>query len=187
MRSLSFHQRILIASGIVALGLGGTFALFSETPLPWPTAQNVGNQIRENGETLSPESLQRLSDPDLENLAQQHRPSLDRSRARFLLAQRLANSDPAGAQQWLEGLEAEYPVVAAEILSLRANLAAEQGQRETAQSLWQQILEKHSDTPLAAEALYALGETDPSYHDRLLAEWPAHPLAVELAITRLET
>ncbi|MGA1410381.1 MAG: transglycosylase SLT domain-containing protein [Prochlorotrichaceae cyanobacterium] len=186
MRSLSFQQRILIASGIVALGLGGTFALFSEAPLPWFTTQNVGNQIRGNGETLSPESLQRLSDPDLENLAQQHRPSLDRARARFLLAQRLANSNPAGAQQWLEGLEAEYPVVAAEILSLRANLAAQQGQRETAQSLWQQILEKHSDTPVAAEALYALGQTDPSYHDRLLAEWPAHPLSVEVALKRLE-
>ena len=202
-----------MACGVVALGLGGTFALLSETvffehSLPWrgaPQSGNPANQLEAQGETLSPEALQRLGSPELEKIAQHHRPSLDRSRARFLLAQRLAASNPTRALQWLEGLETDYAPLAPHILSLRADLAVKQGQNDLAQTLWQDLLTTYGTSPVAAEALYHLGnvsnstnssptdsrqtsssQTNSPYHDRLLTEWPAHPLSVEVALDRLE-
>ena len=187
-----------MACGVVALGLGGTFALLSETvfseySFPWgETSQtaNPANPPGAEGETLSPEALQGLDLTDLEAMAQHRRPTLDRSRARFLLAQRLAESNPEAALPWLENLETDYAPLAPHILSLRADLAAKQGQTDQAQTLWQDLLNTYPTSPVAAEALYHLGkvagEQNPQYHDRLLVEWPAHPLSVEIALDRLE-
>lgn len=183
-----------MACGILALGLGGTFAVLSDTlfvgmSFPWSSASYTTNPGRNPGETLSPEALQQLSSPDLEKIAQQPRPSPDRSRARFVLAQRLGQTNPATASQWLDGLETDYPLLAAQILGLRADLAAQQGQGEVAQAIWEEILKNYSTSPMAAEALYhlGLGQGNTQYYDRLGAEWPAHPLSVEVALKRLET
>ena len=193
MRPVSYRQRMLIACGVMALGLGGIFALLSATlfsEFSWPDggAGQSTLQLQSQGETLAPEALQRLDLTALEKIAQHHRPSLDRSRARFLLAQRLGESNPGAAVQWLEGLETDYALLAPQILSVRADLMAQQGQTELAQTIWQDLLKTYSTSPVAAEALYHLGDVsdDPTYHDRLLAEWPAHPLSIQVAIDRLE-
>ena len=110
----------------------------------------------------------------------------DRNRARYLLAADLIAADHGGqALPLLDHLEADYPVLAAPILAKRAQAQTAAGSNE-AQKTWQRLLRQYPQSPVAAEALYALGKQDAKFWDRALAEFPAHPRSLEIAQTRLE-
>jgi soluble lytic murein transglycosylase len=113
-------------------------------------------------------------------------PSLDQNRARYLLAVDLINQNRGGAAlPLLDKLEQAYPVLAPYILVKRAQAYAASGQAEQATATWQQLLQQYPDHPASADALYALGKTNPPFWDEMLQKFPAHPRAIEIAQTRL--
>lgn len=113
--------------------------------------------------------------------------SRDRSRARYLLAvDSLEQGQPEVALQWLDGLEKDYKVLAPYILLKRAEAYEKTGNLEKAEKTWQKLRDRYSDSPVAAEALYALGKTDAKNWQFALAEYPSHPRTVEIAREQLK-
>ncbi|GAB4344267.1 MAG: transglycosylase SLT domain-containing protein [Cyanophyceae cyanobacterium] len=116
---------------------------------------------------------------------------LDRHRARYLLAaDAIAANRGTDALPWLENLETDYPVLAPQILVLRAQAQTQAGQGDRAIATWQTLLEQHPTDPAAAEAHYALGRQDGSHWERMIAANDAqagpnplqrHPRTVQLA------
>lgn len=115
------------------------------------------------------------------------RNSPDRAQARYLLASDLIRQGRGeAAVALLENLEQDYPLMAPYIALQRAqaySLAG--GSPQKAEAAWKALLEKYPQEPVAAEALYVLGQKDASYWDRAIADFPAHPRSVEIAQTRL--
>ncbi|NET58935.1 MAG: transglycosylase SLT domain-containing protein, partial [Symploca sp. SIO2E6] len=98
----------------------------------------------------------------------QGKKSLDRSRARYLLAADLIEQQQGEeALRWLEGLEGEYPVLAAHIIFKRAQAYEIIGDQAKAQKTWEDLLKYYSHNPVAAEALYALLSEDSVHFDKL--------------------
>jgi len=121
----------------------------------------------------------------LEALAQLGAPT--GNRARYLLASdRIQQRQGKAALTWLEGLEQDYPVLAPEILSKRAQAYALAGSPVQAKATWQELLQRYPDQPATAEALYALGQTQPQYWNRAIVQFPAHPRTVEIVQARLQ-
>lgn len=180
----------ILVGGITVLGLGGGILGRWLSPGFWPWGgpmPSVSTLLSLGSHSQDDPSVLRTSTPsELATIADHSSARLDRHRARYLLALNLAESDPRAALQRLENLERDYPVLAAHILSLRGQLEAKVGNVAEATATWQTLLDSHGDSPVAAEALHALADRDSRYGDRLLEEWPAHPLAVELALSRLE-
>ncbi|NER38921.1 MAG: transglycosylase SLT domain-containing protein [Oscillatoria sp. SIO1A7] len=113
--------------------------------------------------------------------------SRDRNRARYLLAvDSLEQGNPEAALQRLEGLEKDYKILAPYILLKRAEAYEETGNLEAAKKTWQKLRDRYSDSPVAAEALYALGKTDAKNWQRAIAEYPSHPRTVEIAREQLK-
>jgi soluble lytic murein transglycosylase len=83
--------------------------------------------------------------------------SLDGARARYLLAADLIEQKQGEkALPWLEGLEWDYPVLAAHIALKRAQAYELTGDKAKARLAWQDLLKRNPNDPVAAEALYAL-------------------------------
>jgi len=131
--------------------------------------------------------------------------SADRNRARYLLAaDAIAAQRGVEAVQWLESLEADYPMMAPMVALQRARAWELTGDKNQAQQAWQELLEKYPQAPMAAEALYMLGKRDAqspvqgannvatpgrqqnTYWDRAIAEFPNHPRTVDIAQALLE-
>ncbi len=123
----------------------------------------------------------------LEAIAQAEQPSYERSRARYLLASDwLAAQEGGRALRQLHGLEADYDLLAPYILLKRARARQLTNELERARAELQTLIETYPESLAVPEALYQLGQTDPSYHDRALAEYPSHPRSHEIARERLE-
>ncbi len=113
--------------------------------------------------------------------------NLNRDRARYLLAADLIErGEPEEAIAQLKGLERDYKLLAPYIVFKRARAYETAGALTKANEAWQELLENYSDNPVAAEALYVLGKDNPSYWDRALEQFPAHPSTVEIARERLK-
>ena len=113
--------------------------------------------------------------------------SLESNRARYLLASDLIEQQQGiQAIALLEKLEQDYPVLGSHIALKRAQAYEVMGDRSRAISAWKDLLRRYSLDPVAAEALLALGDTDPSYWDKAIAQFPAHPGTVEMAYRRLD-
>lgn len=185
-------------AGLSGLALGGvTSAFFMVEPLakmPWldqwmpPKATDSAELTADRTPVLALAAVapaERAT--QLNSIAQQNSSSLDRHRARYLLAVDLIQQDHGGqALPLLEGLEKDYPVLAAEILAKRAQAYAATGDSAKAQAEWQALLKQFPEQPTAAEALFSLSKTDAKYGDQLIQRFPAHPRAVELAVSRLQ-
>ncbi|MBF2027269.1 MAG: transglycosylase SLT domain-containing protein [Oscillatoriales cyanobacterium C42_A2020_001] len=113
--------------------------------------------------------------------------SLERSRARYLLATELLQQGQGGkALEQLNGLEADYPVLAGHILLKRAQAYDQAGNTAKALATRQEVLKQHAKEPVTAEALYALGKAEPRYWDQAIAQFPSHPRSLEIAQQRLK-
>jgi soluble lytic murein transglycosylase len=123
----------------------------------------------------------------LQTLAAAPQPSIDRSRARYLRATDLLNAQqPQLALPLLENLEAEYPVMATVIQHQRAKALSATKQVEPAKAIWQSVAQNAAQDPIAAEALYELGRSEPKYWDQVMAQFPTHPRAIAIAKARLQ-
>ena len=113
--------------------------------------------------------------------------SPERSRARYLLAAELLEQGKGGkALESLQGLEASYPTLAPHVLKQRAQAYEQMGDRAKVQATWQQLVKDYPKSPVAAEALVALGHDNPRYGDQAIAQFPAHPSTIALAQQRLK-
>ena len=131
---------------------------------------------------LSPE--QRAE--QLQKLARQPQ-SPDRARARYLLASDLIQQQQGeAALSALENLEQDYPALAAPIVVKRAQAYEALGDRPAAIATWQDLLKQYPDSPVAAEALYALGRTEAKYWQQAIAKFPSHPRSIEIARSLLQ-
>jgi soluble lytic murein transglycosylase len=108
-------------------------------------------------------------------------PSQDRDRARYVLANDYLHQQAEQALQLLEGLDQSYPLLAAPILSKRAQAYEILGDTTNAQATYQELLKRYPSHPVAVEALYALGKTTPQYWLRAIAQFPSHPRTLEIA------
>jgi soluble lytic murein transglycosylase len=123
----------------------------------------------------------------LQKIAQAPEAAIDRSRARYLLATDLLNAQqPQLALAQLENLEAAYPVMTAPILQQRARALTALKQTAPAKAIWQTLRQNHGNDPIAAEALYELGKTEPKYWDQAIAQFPTHPRTSAIAKARLQ-
>jgi len=113
--------------------------------------------------------------------------SFDQYRARYLLASdSILKQQGETALKWLEGLEYDYPVLAAHILFKRSQAYELNGERTEAIKVWEEMLENYSDQPTAAEALYGLGKTNPEYWEQAIANYPHHPRTQQMVRSRLD-
>ena len=158
-----------------------------EVPSEKPTFQLTPAEVHKSQIAqlvkLSPTERQ----PYLEAMSQQPTHP-EYARARYLLAMdQLAQNQPEAAIASLENLEARYPLLAAHILSERAQAYTQLGENTQAAATWQKILTTHPNHPVAAEALYELGKTNPKLWEEAIAKFPAHPRTVEIAANQLAT
>ncbi len=113
--------------------------------------------------------------------------TLNSKRARYLLASDLIEKgEPEKAIASLKGLERDYKALAPYIALKRARAYEQIQDTAKAKDAWEKLLDRYDDDPVAAEALYVLGKNDPSYWDRAIEKFPAHPSTVEIARERLK-
>lgn len=109
------------------------------------------------------------------------------SRARYLLATDLIQQgNPAKALNLLDKLEPEYPLLASHIALKRAEAYQLSGDRDKAETAWQSLLKNYPNDPVAVEALYVLGKSQPEYWQQAITQFPAHPRSVEIALAKLK-
>lgn len=114
-------------------------------------------------------------------------PSLEQSRARYLLANDLIQQNqPQKAIEQLQNLETAYPVLAPHILLKRAKAQALLGDQAAAQKTQQDLLQQHPQSPATTDVLVELGKSDPRYWNEAIQKFPAHPRTVELVQQRLK-
>ena len=198
MLKLSKQQIALtIGAGLGALTLGaGTAVLyFSDlgSRLAWLKPSVAPEQFSQLLNPQSPSAVLPLVNqpiaqrqPVLQMFASSP-PSIDRHRARYLLASDLIGQGKGGsAIPLLDGLEQDYPVLAAPILAKRAQAYTAMGDSAQANQTWKTLLQRYPNDPASAEALYALGRSEPQQWSQLLGKFPAHPRALEVVRAKLQ-
>ncbi|NEO83062.1 MAG: transglycosylase SLT domain-containing protein [Spirulina sp. SIO3F2] len=124
---------------------------------------------------------------DLQAIANQKSPSIERSRARYLLANdAIAALDGGKAIRLLEGLEQDYPLLAPYIQLKRARAYELTNRLDRAQAELEALLENYPDSPVRGDALVALDAFDAPYGDRAITEHPDHPRTHTLVRQRLK-
>ncbi|HBK22186.1 MAG TPA: tail length tape measure protein, partial [Planktothrix sp. UBA10369] len=109
-----------IASGALLVGIFFPMALFREWKQSVEQSYSADQQIPESKVlqlALAPISERQT---ELEAIAQDRNASLERSRARYLLASDSLQEKPETAIKLLEGLDQDYPLLAGNILAKRA-------------------------------------------------------------------
>lgn len=175
----------MAGAGICALSLGGVLSFVrGSKDSPQPANQAGVIQVKDINSLKALPSPQRTA--KLEKLAKSdHSP--DRNRARYLLASELLQQGQAQkALEQLQGLESSYPVLATHVLKKQAEAYQLTGNADKAQDTWQTIVKQHPKDPVSAEALLALGETNPAYIDQAIEQFPAHPDVIEAVQKRLK-
>ena len=86
----------------------------------------------------------------------------------------------------LEGLEQEYPLLAAHILLAKGEAYRLEQNQSEATKTWQQVVDKYPTSPATGEALYFLGQSQPKYWQEAIASFPAHPRTHEIIRQQLQ-
>ncbi len=108
--------------------------------------------------------------------------SQERSRARYLLASDLLEQKQGQkALSLLEGLECDYPMLGEHIALKRAQAYQLIGNTTKAKAQWQALLKRYPDSPVAVDALLALGKTKPKHWQEMIDKFPSHPRILELS------
>ncbi len=127
-------------------------------------------------------------DVSLQTIATSETPSLDRNRARYLLAvDLLTQNRPQEALKYLDGLEREYSVLAPQILVKQAQAYQSSRKDSEAHTTWQKLLTDYPQSPMVVEALAVLGRSNPEYWQRALTQFPQHSRSVDILRQKLKT
>lgn len=123
----------------------------------------------------------------LKYVGQQSQATLDRNRARYLLASDLIGQKQGEqAIEQLKDLDKDYSVLAPQILAKRAQAYEIAGKKKEAAETWQELIKRFPKEPATAEALFVLGRNNGQYWDQALSQFPSHPRSIEIAKTRLK-
>lgn len=123
----------------------------------------------------------------LKEIAATKRRSLARNRARYLLAvDLLKQNQPQAALEYLHRLERDYPLLAPQILTKKAQAYQISRQPAKAKEIYLQIIKDYADFPAVAEAFYWLSKTNFDYQQRLIEKFPDHPRTETLVRQLLE-
>ncbi|WP_088239489.1 transglycosylase SLT domain-containing protein [Calothrix rhizosoleniae] len=187
------HISLMVGAGLSAFLAGAMFS-----------APEIGKSVGQWLQQLTNSQAGRLSDAEkissavlplvlqspqeratkLESLTKSSS-SLDRNRARYLLASDLIKGKQAQeALQLLRGLENDYRALAPYILLKQAQAQQMLGEEAKASDLRQAVLKKYPQEAATGKALYLIGAKQ--YQDRAIAEFPSHPLTWEIIRQRLQ-
>lgn len=124
----------------------------------------------------------------LEAIANQEKPSLDKNRARFLLASDILRGDFDGAKalNYLKNLEQEYPILAPYILLRQGRAYELTNDTEKAQEIWLKLVTEFPEDLVSAEAYYKLGTYDQNYWQEAIKRFPQYPRTHEIIRTLLK-
>lgn len=184
----------LMGGGIALVILGG-LAVLVPKGLDW-VEKSQQEAILETlkAESNQPSDVLKLAllpakerESQLKAIAAQPELSLERSRARYLLASDLLKNYQGGqAIRMLENLENEYPILAPYILLKRGRGYELSNEKIKAEETWQQLLKEYPTSPVAVEAMDLLGRSNPQYWDQAIANFPKHPRTLEILHQRLK-
>ncbi len=105
----------------------------------------------------------------------------------FLLAADLINRQQGKeALAKLQGLEQEYPLLAAHILLAKGEAYQLEQNYQSAEKTWQELIGKYPTSAATTEALYLLGKSNPVYWQQAIAQFPAHPRTHEIIRQQLK-
>ncbi|NEP02212.1 MAG: transglycosylase SLT domain-containing protein [Symploca sp. SIO2E9] len=175
---------VLLGSSFLAMGMGGLLAR-------WSSSEKTPNTLSLNKEDANSVVLPLVSLPPKQRsskleLIASGKKSRDQYRARYLLASDLIELQQGeAALAWLEGLELDYPVLASHIAFKRAQAYEVMGEQAQAEQAWKQLLSNYQQQPVAAEALLALGKSNPEYLNQAISQFPSHPRTHEIVRQRL--
>jgi soluble lytic murein transglycosylase len=124
----------------------------------------------------------------LEEIANQKESTLDRARARYLMASDLLREDYDGGKAivYLKGLEKQYPVLAPYILLRQGRAYELTNDTDTAKKIWLKLVKEYPDSLITAEAYYKLGTYDQQYWQYAITSFPQYPRTHEIAYKLLE-
>ncbi len=123
----------------------------------------------------------------LAKMAQAGGSSLERSRARYVLASDLLEGKKAPeALKYLAGLEKDYSTLAPQILIKRGQAQMLMGQKDQAIASWKSVVANYPKDPATAEALNLLGQKDGQFQDQAIAQYPSHPKSLQIVRERLK-
>ncbi len=111
-------------------------------------------------------------------------PSMDRNRARYLLASDLVERKQAQkALSLLDGLDKDYPLLAPYILLKKAQAYDILGEQGKASDQRQAVVKNYPEDPATVKALYLIAL--PEYQEKAIASFPSNPLTWEIIKKRL--
>jgi soluble lytic murein transglycosylase len=181
---------IAASLGLCALALGSAFphvqGLVGKIN-PGLGSSNEAADIRQLREiTAQPSLLPAQQVAKLEAIAQ-GQASLSSSRARFLLADHLLQQGQAQkALDTLQGLDSQYPQLAAAVRVKQGQAYEQVGDRAKATATWQSTVQQYPQNSATAEALVELSQQNPQAGDQAIAQFPGHPQVLELVRKRLK-
>ena len=109
------------------------------------------------------------------------------TRNSFLVAADLiARQQGKAALAKLDGLEQEYPLLAAHVLLAKGKAYQVDRDYQKATATWQQVVEEYPQSAATGEALYLLGQTDPKYWQQAIVQFPSHPRTHEIVRQQLQ-
>jgi soluble lytic murein transglycosylase len=184
-------KAFVIAAGVSAFLMGSGLSLVSLLRQGSRSADKLvsGDQgkvipIQQINSLKSLPAAQRKA--KLEKIAES-KESSESNRARYLLAGELMQQgQEQKALEQLRGLDGSYPVLAAYVLRKQAQAYEAIGDRAKAQATWQDLLKRYPQSPVAAEALVALGQTKSDYWEQAIAQFPAYPRTIEIVQKQLK-
>lgn len=186
----------MLATGAGAIGLIAGVMLpiekLREISQPQSEVATFGNQtgvIGAPSTIVSPLVSQSPTqrEPSLKTVARKSDASLERNRARYLLASDLIGENQGDkALEQLKDLEKDYAVLTPQILLKRAQAYNTAGKSKDAIATLQDLIKRFPKEAATAESLFLLGRNNGQYWDQLINQFPAHPRSVEVAKTRLK-
>lgn len=122
-------------------------------------------------------------------IANEKKPSLDRSRARYLLALDIIREELDGgkALPLLKNLDKEYHLLAPYIILLQGRAYELTNDTEKAIKTWEKLVSQYPHNLILAEAYYKLGKYQPEYWEKAITQFPQHPRSQQIAKQLLET
>ncbi|MEA5508575.1 transglycosylase SLT domain-containing protein [Crocosphaera sp. UHCC 0190] len=194
LKPLKDKRPLFIASGVLLFSVSSMILLTPKVVEFMEQQQQVKIEAALKEDPSKPSVVLTLAelppeqrDQKLQEIAASETLSLERSRARYLLANDLlAKYEGGPALRQLEGLEDEYPTLVPYILLKRGRGYELTNEPEKAQETWKQLVETYADSLASAEALYKLGKFDPLYWDQGIEKFPQHPKIQEIIRQRLK-
>ena len=80
----------------------------------------------------------------------------------------------------LQGLEQEYPLLAAHILLAQGEAYQLEQNSSLAEKTWKKLITNYPTSAAAGEALYLLGKSNPVYWQQAISQFPSHPRTHEI-------